>query len=356
MNKNLFFVVSFFLAVIALLLLGNIVAIGSKIGQITHVYVEYAFYVACLLIVHIYLIRPIVKTRRAPELPVLSINRAHNARLLCKFGRELASNYDYFEDGYIKISNERRKAFLTTIQRNSADADQLRNIISNEINLRINGNPSIGVKGINTRIKEWGKKVAMVTALSQNGKFDTVAVMVMNCRMIADIIRASGFRPTKPQMFKIYLKVLSTALVTYCTSAVFSDMGEGSLTDLGNGGEMETDIPDVTETDVDISDLDMDENSFEDILSTIFKKLPVPIVGSFAQGAINGLLTLRIGYVTKAYLTEGPNALTGIANKRRIKRQAMQEALSTIHIPKVVAGAAGNVTTMGLKGLNYIFK
>ena len=53
-------------------------------------------------------------------------------------------------------------------------------IISNEVNRRLEGDTNLGVVGIDSRIKEWGKTVFMVTAISQNGVFDTVSVLIMN--------------------------------------------------------------------------------------------------------------------------------------------------------------------------------
>ena len=60
MNKNLFLVLYISLSIIATLLLGNIIVIGDKLGQITHIYIEYALYVAMLILAFIYVLRPII--------------------------------------------------------------------------------------------------------------------------------------------------------------------------------------------------------------------------------------------------------------------------------------------------------
>lgn len=363
MNRNLFLIISIFLSIIGLLLAANIVIIGDKIGQVTHVYVEYAFYALILILAYIYLLRPIIKIHRAPEFPVLSVEESWDADQMSVFAKRLASNCNYIDD--VKKRKKHQNEFMEKVSFHRTEPEKLKILISNEIDLRMNGDKTMKVLGINTRIKEWAKSVAMVTAISQNGKFDTVAVMVMNYKMISDIIKASGFRPTKQQLFKIYVKVLTTALVTYCTSQVFSEEAGSGLLDFFYDADINKDAAEgageavaasVDDIDVDVTDIDMDQNSFADVLSSAFKKLPVPLVGSVLQGAINGLLTLRIGFVTKAYLTEGPKALTGIKNKRRVKRQAMREALNATRIPTVAVDAAGFVTGTSIKGLAKIFR
>lgn len=77
MNRNLLIIVCVFFSIIAILLLGNIIVIGDKLGQITHVYVEYAFYVIIIVLAYIYMLRPVMKVHNAPELPVLSINSSN---------------------------------------------------------------------------------------------------------------------------------------------------------------------------------------------------------------------------------------------------------------------------------------
>lgn len=84
--------------------------------------------------------------------------------------------------------------------------EELVQIISEELKLRIEGGElketsgpriedmySVRIIGINRRIIEWAKSVFMITAISQNGKLDTVSVLYMNYKMIEDVIMASGF-------------------------------------------------------------------------------------------------------------------------------------------------------------------
>ena len=78
-------------------------------------------------------------------------------------------------------------------------------------------------------------------------------------------------------------------------------------------------------------------------------KIPGVISESAIQGAVNALLTLRIGYVTRTFLKEGPDALAG-RKRREVSVRAFKDAFAAI--PGVLAGTA---TAMG-KGLLGFFK
>ena len=90
MKRNLFFIAAVFVAVIGILLLGNIITIGDKIGELTHVYVEYAFYAIIVILFLIYVIRPVVKVHRSPEFPVLTVRDDWDTRKLANFAKKLA--------------------------------------------------------------------------------------------------------------------------------------------------------------------------------------------------------------------------------------------------------------------------
>ena len=80
-------------------------------------------------------------------------------------------------------------------------------------------------------------------------------------------------------------------------------------------------------------------------------KIPGVVVSSALDGTVNALMTLRIGYITRTYLQQGEQALTGIRNKRAVKLQAMKDSL--VAIPSVVASGS---TVVGKKTSNFIIK
>ena len=101
---------------------------------------------------------------------------------------------------------------------------------------------SVRIIGINRRIIEWAKSVFMITAISQNGKLDTVSVLYMNYKMIEDVIMASGFRPTRQQLFRQYVNILVTSIKTYlhpssaiCPNKRLSVIGSGVVCSVGIG-------------------------------------------------------------------------------------------------------------------------
>ena len=353
MGRNLFLIVIIFLAIIATLLLGNVFVIGDKLGQFTqlffgdklglwtHLYVEveYTFYIILIFLVIIYVIRPFIMIRRSPDIPIITNNKKDletwDKNSLLKFARQLAANCNYIGDKNKRNSHKRE--LLRDIQYNSAEIEELRNIVSKEIDRRIKGDEELNVLGINNRIKEWGKTVFMVTAISQNNKFDTLAVLVMNYNLISDIVLASGFRPTKPQMLKLYIKVLTTALVTYCTSKVFTDVKGVAPFDFDNSTTEEITMGDDSDVDVDLDKGDLGASIMKSL-----EKLEIPgaLLGSAMDGCLNALMTLRIGYITKAYLTKGATALSGTKNKRKVKREAIKEAFSAMPSVIAVGGAS----------------
>ena len=67
MKRNLILIAGVFLAVLAILLLGNIITVGEKLGEVFHtVYVEYAFYLLMLVLAVIFVLGPLVRLHSAP--------------------------------------------------------------------------------------------------------------------------------------------------------------------------------------------------------------------------------------------------------------------------------------------------
>lgn len=338
MKRNLALIIGIILAILTMMLMGNVITIAEKLGEVCHtVYVEYAFYILILLLAVIFIVRPIFRVHNAPEFPVLAVDDEARIKDLQNFGKRLASNCGYIGDEEKRA--EHQMLLRRELQLYSADHQQLKSVLEREISLRFEGDKELDVLGINTRIKEWGKTVFMVTAISQNGIFDSAAVMVMNYKLIEDLVIASGFRPTRPQMFKLYVRVLTTALISYCTSQVFTDMNGVAPFDIG-GDAVSTDDMDVTDVNPEDITGTAPELDGEDSLSGWLARFKIPgvVAESALQGAVNALLTLRIGYVTKAYLKEGPEALSGVKNKRKVKRDAIKSAFKSL--PAVVAGSA----------------
>jgi hypothetical protein len=357
MKRNLLIITFLFLGSFVILLLGNIIIIGEKIASLSHVaWAEYAFYALILIVFYAVVIRPVIRVHRAPQIPALSIDGEWDTAQLIAFGHKLADNCNYIPKdktcpGSRKLHQQKIREDL---ERYATDKEELVQILSDELKLRIEGGElreasgprvedmhSVRIIGINRRIIEWAKSVFMITAISQNGKLDTVSVLYMNYKMIEDVIIASGFRPTRQQLFRQYVNILVTSLMTFVASEVFKDMGSvapfESLTDQSSDAASDIDLSDAA---VDGADVDPDDigdtvsggTGFLSILSGV--KIPGVVIGSICDGIVNSLMTLRIGYVTRNYLVDGMNSLNGIKAKRKAKRAAVKEALKSL--PKVV--------------------
>lgn len=357
MKRNLLIITLLFLGSFVILLLGNIIIIGEKIASLSHVaWAEYAFYALMLIVFYAVVIRPVIRVHRAPQIPALSIDGEWDTAQLIAFGHKLADNCNYIPKdktcpGLRKLHQQKIREDL---ERYATDKEELVQILSDELKLRIEGGElrevsgprvedmhSVRIIGINRRIIEWAKSVFMITAISQNGRLDTVSVLYMNYKMIEDVIIASGFRPTRQQLFRQYVNILVTSLMTFVASEVFKDMGSvapfESLADPSSDAASDIDLSDAA---VDGADVDPDDigdtvsggTGFLSILSGM--KIPGVVIGSICDGIVNSLMTLRIGYVTRNYLVDGMNSLNGIKAKRKAKRAAVKEALKSL--PKVV--------------------
>ena len=357
MKRNLLIITLLFLGSFVILLLGNIIIIGEKIASLSQVaWAEYAFYALILIVFYAVVIRPVIRVHRAPQMPALSIDGEWDTAQLIAFGHKLADNCNYISKD--KTCPELRKLhqqkLREDLERYATDKEELVQILSDELKLRIEGGElreasgpraedmhSVRIIGINRRIIEWAKSVFMITAISQNGKLDTVSVLYMNYKMIEDVIVASGFRPTRQQLFRQYVNILVTSLMTFVASEVFRDMGSvapfGSLADQSSDAASDIDISDasVDAADVDLDDIGDTVSGGTGFLSILFGvKIPGVVIGSICDGIVNSLMTLRIGYVTRNYLVDGMNSLNGIKAKRKAKRAAVKEALKSL--PKVV--------------------
>lgn len=307
MKRNLLLIIGVFIGVLVILLLGNVITVGEKLGEICHtVYAEYAFYALVSILVLAFVIVPIIKVHAAPEFPALGMgDETSDLKKLNSFGRKLVSNCGYIEDAEQRAKHQ--EALRAELKACAEDMEGLKTLIDREVALRFDGSKEMSIQGVNARMKEWAKSVFMITAVSQNNLVDTTVVLVMNYRQIEDLVLATGFRPTRAQMFRIYANILTTTLISYCTSEVLSDLaGETTL-----AGAMAN------------------------------LKIPGVISESAIQGAVNALLTLRIGYVTKTFLMEGPDALAGRTRRREVSIKAFKDAF--VAIPSVLAGTVGTI-------------
>ena len=119
---------------------------------------------------------------------------------------------------------------------------------------------------INAEMMSSAKQVMIITAVSQNSVYDMLGMAAANFSMVKRIVEICGFRPTTPQVLRLYLRILSYTFL----SGVIEDVN------------VEEYVPMIMEGSL--------------------GKLSQLAIASVTEGLVNALTTLRIASITKNYL------------------------------------------------------
>ena len=293
--------------VVVILLAGNVIVIGDKLAAASPV-LAWVFYGLLLAALCWLVMIPTCRILFAKPFPKLSVDDSTQdspelRAELKSFARSLADNLG---DLPAEEAAARRGELLAQLDR-FYDLTELRGIIQGELDRRF--------AKAQEHIHQWAKTVFLVTTVSQVGRIDAITSLVINCRMIADVIRCSGYRPTWGQLGRQYARILATSLFSYYLS----------------------DTLDKVEVDPEMLHLKALSN--------------MPLVGtvtkSLVDGTANTLLSLRIGHVTLAYLREGAQALSGKAGVK-VRRRAMLDAVKSFLVLSKDTTIAG-LSAMGQK-------
>ena len=266
-----------------LILLSSILDVGDRLRAI-HPYVENGFYALSFILVYLLILRPVHIILFSPTFSVattLDGNDNHNMLIYKRVAKRLIQSGTLPEDEVRRLVDAQKSG--------SEDLKlALNHVFTHEIK-----------KQMNQVIKKNAKTVMISTAISQNGRLDFFTVVVVNLKMIKELVQMCGYRPSYPKLAKLSVNVFSTALIA-----------EG----LEN---------------MDITEL-MPTSTMNTLSEVPFIK---PVLSSVTQGISNALLTLRIGVVTRKFLFADAKEIT----KESIRRGALLEAASMI--PAVVADA-----------------
>ena len=161
-------------------------------------------------------------------------------------------------------------------------------------------------KKINKIINESATNVLFATAISQNNRFDSATVALVNIRMIMKIVIACGYHPSYPQLYKLIAKVFRNALIAYAIQSINVDQ--------------------------------VIFNGIDKLVKGTLSALPFvsDLTKSITQGSANALLTLRIGIITRKYLYEEFDIQAMIEDPDEqnaiILEEAVEEANSSIDV------------------------
>ncbi len=358
MKRNIILTLAIILGIIVLMFIGDVITIGEKLARVSHLWwMEYAFYALILLAFCWLVIRPIVKLHRTPELPSLNHEGVNNVVELKKFGARLAENCNYISDERLRVDHQLQ---LRNDVQQWHDEQNLRVVIDREVQLRLHGDAVLGVRGIDPLVRQWAQTVFMVTAVSPSSKVDTLSCLVLDYTMVKELILATGYRPTYSQLMRLYWRILVTAVLSWCVSEALHGVGDirpfslfaggvdGADVALGDAADGTVDGADVavdgSDVVVDASDIDPEaESGFS--LGAILRNFKIPgiIAGPAIDGAVNALMTLRIGYVARTYLFEGAAAMHDSTARRNVKRQAVVDSMK--NLPEVVINGSKGVGT-----------
>ncbi|WP_106830793.1 DUF697 domain-containing protein [Parabacteroides pacaensis] len=279
MKRNFIFLIGIFVSIAGLMLVGNIIIIGERLARV-HPTVEYLFYMVLLALTVVYIIIPVIRVMKTPGIPAFDEERLKgtSSTEVCNIGILLAKNNYYIKDPGARKSH--RKYLLDYFNLHVDEKELVLIKIADEMEKRLRHMDHI--------IKEQALTVFLISALSQNGKFDFISALVINFKMIKQIVLTSGFRPTYTQLIRIYIHVLSASFITY-----FSD-------------EM------------------LDDIDFSSLANTLH--VPGIFISSLIDGTVTALMTLRIGYIAKMYIQTGSEAF----NKRTARRYGLKNARKEI--------------------------
>ncbi|MBR5717034.1 MAG: hypothetical protein IKX59_10640 [Bacteroidales bacterium] len=354
MKRNIIITLVIILGIIVLMFIGDVITIGEKLARVTHLWwVEYAFYGVILLAFLWLVIRPIVKLHRTPELPSLNHEGVNNVVELKKFGARLAENCNYIADEKLRVDHQLQ---LRNDVQQWHDEQNLSLVVDREVQLRLHGDAALGVRGIDPLVRQWAQTVFMVTAVSPSSKIDTLSCLVLDYTMVKELILATGYRPTYPQLMRLYWRILITAVLSWCVSEALHGVGDIHPFSLFSGGVDGADVnvgevADGTDVAVDGSDVVVDAGDIDPEAESGFSlgailrnfKIPGIIAGPAIDGAVNALMTLRIGYVARTYLMEGAVAMHDSTARRNVKRQAVVDSMK--NLPEVVINGSKGVGT-----------
>ncbi|HOI46735.1 MAG TPA: YcjF family protein [Bacilli bacterium] len=287
-KKNRFFWYSISIGVLIvflLMLLSSVLDVGERLGGISS-YVEIAFYVIVGLLVYFLILNPIRIIVFAPSFSVQSILDDEETKpraVYKKVARNLIRSGNLLPDD------------IALIKEKENNAQDLREALTLIFNRTIK-------KQLNKIIINNAKTVMISTAISQNGRLDMITVMVVNIKMIKELVVKCGFRPSFKNLSKLTINVFATALIA-----------EG------------------------LEGLDFNE-LFPNTTTGIFADIPFikPITSSIIQGISNALLTARIGIVARKYLLADGREIT----KTEIRKESLKESIGLM--PQVVTEGMTN--------------
>ncbi len=246
--------------IIIIFLIASIISIYQFFYSF-HPHAGYLSLAIIIILLIIFIIKPVMQALLTPcfSLDISKSNKSKlnkiNYRKLKKVAKNIISvNKNVSEESKNKLREALKKDQETL-------SDTLKSIYDDEIK-----------KDITKLTIQRASETLLATAISQNNNFDAFTTIIINIRLIMQIVVRCGYHPTYPQLAKLIIKVMRNALIAYTLQSLhLEDIVINGINKLVKGAL--NIIPGVNE-----------------------------IAKSLTQGAANALLTLRIGILTRKYL------------------------------------------------------
>lgn len=264
-EKSFFAGILAIVAIVILMLIASIADILNLCFSI-HPYFGYASCVAAVIVIGLFIIRPFVKVIGArffiTDVTNFKKKKAHkrNLKAIKQVAKALiAYNRDPKNAKFKYIKDENLKLLKSAMSKNDVVQMQaaLREVYSTDVG-----------KCVNDLIFKSAGKVFLTTSISQNDKIDAATVLLVNLSLVKQIVGIYGYRPSFAKLFRIYTRVLRSALTAY---------GMENINWF---------------------------NVFSKFFTGVAKKIPFidTLVDSTVQGTVSAFLTILVGYKTKKYL------------------------------------------------------
>ena len=246
--------------IIIIFLIASIISIYQFFYSF-HPHAGYLSLAIIIILLIIFIIKPVMQALLTPcfSLDISKSNKSKlnkiNYRKLKKVAKNIiAVNKNVSEESKNKLREALKKDQKTL-------SNTLKSIYDDEIK-----------KDITKLTIQRASETLLATAISQNNNFDAFTTIIINIRLIMQIVVRCGYHPTYPQLAKLIIKVMRNALIAYTLQSLhLEDIVINGINKLVKGAL--NIIPGVNE-----------------------------IAKSLTQGAANALLTLRIGILTRKYL------------------------------------------------------
>lgn len=267
---------------VVILLLSSVLTLGERLRTVG-AWAEIAFYVVSALLFFFLIVRPILAIVFSPTFSIDTLfDETANAKKNYLMYKRVAKNIA--DQGY--LSDVQKEA----IENSLTDPLLLKQTLSNIFDETIK-------KEVNKVIVHHAETVFLSTAISQNGRLDLIAVLVINLRLIKELVRKCGFRPSYASLGRLSVNVMSTAIIAETLEGIdFNELFPSQ------GVNLLSEVP-----------------------------LLKIVTGSLAQGVGNALLSLRVGIICRNYLFMNLKGQT----KKDIRKLAFGEAV--LLLPAVLA-------------------